>query len=105
MKIKALESIQGILKHLAKEKPSFEAYVANASKKGLVFQVDKTIQMTVEVEDYDKTIKIGSTISIDVETGEVTLVSATGVAPQEPLPKASPRKSCSNRAELRESRS
>jgi DNA helicase TIP49 (TBP-interacting protein) len=104
MKIKEIEKHQAILGFLAKDKKPFEAYVAKADKKELVFQVDKTIQMSVEVEDYDKTIKAGSTIAIDVETGVVTLVSETGVAPQGELPKSSPRKSCSSHAELRESR-
>ena len=104
MKIKEIEKHQAILAFLAKDKKPFEAFVAKADKKELVFQVDKTIQMSVEVEDYDKPIKAGSTIAIDVETGVVTLVSETGVAPQAELPKSSPRKSCSSRAELQESR-
>ncbi|MNJ81988.1 hypothetical protein D3C77_810920 [compost metagenome] len=60
--------------------------------------------MSVEVEDYDKAIKAGSTIAIDVETGVVTLVAENGVAPQAELPKSSPRKSCGSMSELREAR-
>lgn len=104
MKIKEIEKHQAILTLLAKDKKPFEAYVNKADKEELVFQVDKTIQMSVAIEDYDKKIKAGSTIAIDVDTGVVTLVAAQGVPPEGTAPKATGRKSCNNANELREAR-
>lgn len=104
MKIKEIEKHQAILTFLAKDKKPFEAYVEKVDKKDLVFQVDKTIQMSVEIEDYDKAIKKGSMVAIDVATGEITLVAAQVERPQTALPKASPTRGCANRNELAQAR-
>ena len=56
MKIKEIERHQPILQFLAKDKAPFEAYVEKVTKSNITFQVDKTIQMVVDIEDYDKTI-------------------------------------------------
>lgn len=104
MKIKEIERHQPILQFLAKDKAPFEAYVEKVTKSNITFQVDKTIQMVVDIEDYDKTIKAGAMIAIDVATGTITLVSAKVARPATELPKASPTRGCANRSELAQAR-
>lgn len=104
MKIRDIAKHQEILKFLAKDKKPFEAYVEKVDKKELVFQVDKTIQMSVEIDDYDKSIKKGAMVAIDVESGVITLVTANVARPETNLPKASPTRGCANRNELAQAR-
>lgn len=73
MRIKDIEQHQPILKLLAAEKQPFNAEVERITKSTITFKIDKTIQMMVDIDVRDNAIKAGHIVSINVETGEITL--------------------------------
>lgn len=73
MRIKDVERHQPILKLLAAEKQPFNAEVERITKSTITFKIDKTIQMMVDIDVCDNTIRAGHIVSINVETGEITL--------------------------------
>ncbi|MNZ37475.1 hypothetical protein D3C78_549220 [compost metagenome] len=61
--------------------------------------VGKTLQMAVETDGEDKTIKAGTSVTINVSTGEITLLSANAERPDSVLPKSAATRSPASREE------
>jgi len=105
MNIKDLAHHQPILQILAKEATSFEAYIDKVEGNKVVFQVDSSIQMAVEVEGDGLELKAGNQISVNVETGVIAVLKNKAKQPDSPFSeKKSPRRGCASQAEFDELR-
>lgn len=105
MNVKDLEHHQPILKILAKEKDTFEAYIDRVDGKNVVFQVDNSIQMAVEVEGDGLDLKAGNQIMVNVETGVIAVLKAKAKQPDSPFSeKKSPKRGCASIEQFNEMR-
>lgn len=101
MKIKDIAQHQPILKLLAADKKPFNAEVEKITKSTITFKIDKTIQMMVDIDSRDSTIKAGHIVSIDTDTGDIVL--AEGQVPAKPIVRKNSSLGCDNPNAIRQS--
>lgn len=105
MNVKDLAHHQPILQILAKDKETFEAYIDKVEGNNIVFQVDNSIQMAVEVEGDGLELKAGNQIIINALTGDIAVLKVKAKQPDSPFSeKKSPKRGCASIEEFNELR-
>lgn len=83
MKITNLDTTAKIINHLAGKSPTIESIVEKVENKTILFTPDKIVFVEAKYDSNKDKIKAGDKISIEVETGEITILERSKTAKAE----------------------